>query len=158
MTDTRMAGFLPSHNPNSCSRGLRLALPVITQHCTEGFTIVVSSLGDLLHPLSQQQFLDEVWGKTFHHIAGRPEKFADLYSWDELSRVLQEHRLTSSRLRLFRGGKQIEPQLYRHSADSHRLSEGRLLDQLHQGGTLVVDFIDDSCSPLRELIVGMEAL
>ena len=45
-------------------------------------------LESLLDPISPSQFRDEYYGKQPLLIRGRPEKFAGLFTWDDLNRLL----------------------------------------------------------------------
>jgi hypothetical protein len=66
-----------------------------------------STLDDLLAPSTSQRFLDSQFGKTFAHFPGASGRFSGLFPWNELNRVLRQHRLDIPRLRVIAQGKQI---------------------------------------------------
>jgi ribosomal protein L16 Arg81 hydroxylase len=123
----------------------------------------INSLDKLLEPCPPDEFLQSTWGKTCRHIRGRRGKFAHLLPWDQLNRILGEHRLDFPRLRLARDGKSLPASSYlKHTGSARqrttipRLFSGELTKQLRQGATLVLDAVDELSWPLRELAEALE--
>jgi len=92
-------------------------------------------------PLGAEVFLKDFWLKQFVHIPGKPGRFTPLLSWDELSAILEQHRLTPPRLKLYRDGQPLDPSLYLTPAmfGVPRLDAGRLAIALAQGASLILD-------------------
>src|SRR4051794_10891718 len=92
-------------------------------------------------PLGAEVFLKDFWLREFVHIPGKPGRFSPLLSWDELSAILEQHRLTPPRLKLYRDGQPLDPSLYLTPAmfGVPRLDAGRLAIALAQGASLILD-------------------
>lgn len=125
----------------------------------------IHSLDKLLEPCPPDEFLQSAWGKTCRYIRGRRGKFAHLLPWDQLNRILGEHRLDFPRLRLARDGQSLPASSYlKHTGGTRlrtaipRLLSDQLTKQLRQGATLVLDAVDELSPPLRELAEALEYL
>src|SRR5690606_17851234 len=71
------------------------------------------TLADLLAPVDRQQFEAEYRGRRPLHIRGHADKFADVMSWDDLSRLLSQSSLWSSKsLELVLDNRKIEASEY----------------------------------------------
>jgi ribosomal protein L16 Arg81 hydroxylase len=118
----------------------------------------VSLLDNILSPMSSEDFLDNYFGKSFLHLPGPTGKFSSLIPWSELNRVLEEQRLAPPRLKLFRDGKEIDPEKYLHlpKGPDPRLKAAEFTNLLGQGATLIVDQFDELYRPVRELAVALE--
>jgi ribosomal protein L16 Arg81 hydroxylase len=121
---------------------------------------VTSTLGELLAPLSSEEFLERYWGKSFVHIPGSPGKFSHLLPWDRLNHILGYQRLRPGRLRLFRDTKEIPASDYLDSRDGRepRLKAPEMTNLLAEGATLIVDEMDDLEPAVREIAVGLERI
>lgn len=116
------------------------------------------ALDDLIRPLSPAEFFSRYWGKSFAHVPGSAGKFGKLFPWSELNQVLESHRLSPQRLRLFKEGKPIAPNSYMSVTDTGG-ARVRILDMtrhLAQGGTLVLDDADELYEPLGNLTSALE--
>jgi hypothetical protein len=106
-------------------------------------------------------FFAESWGQKPHRVRGI-QSVPSLVRWDELSRVLETHRLTAPRLRVVRDGKPVDESSYIRSLTSRRgvrLSEvipSRLTALLAEGNTLVVDAIDEILPRVRAVADELE--
>src|SRR2546423_9780412 len=116
--------------------------------------MVSDNLLKLLEPCLPEEFFASSWGKSYRHVAGWKGKFSRLLPWDQLNRILREHRLDSPRLRLVRDGQSLQSSAYlRHVTGSRgrtqipRLLPVKLTEQLRQGATLVVDAVDELYQP-----------
>src|SRR5229473_900931 len=97
----------------------------------------VSVLDEILSPMDSDEFLKHYFGKSFVHVPGLIGKFSNLVPWNELNRILEEHRLAPPRLRLFQSAKEIPPEKYLSKADRYgrRLKAAELTNLLAQGAT-----------------------
>jgi Cupin superfamily protein len=125
--------------------------------------MVINHLEKLLDPCPQEEFIASSWGKTYQHVPGKKGKFSHLLPWDQLNRILQQHRLDFPRLRLTQNGKSLPANSYlRYAAAGRRkipiprLQSDKLTQQLREGATLVFDAVDELSEPLRELAEGLE--
>jgi ribosomal protein L16 Arg81 hydroxylase len=115
------------------------------------------SLNEVLSPLPEAQFFSDFWNIAFTHIAGGPAKFDSLFSWEELNRILEEHRLPPTRLRMVRNGRSIDPNTYLGKND-FRLKADGLLSQIDAGATLIINYVDEVSRPLRDFVAGLEKI
>jgi ribosomal protein L16 Arg81 hydroxylase len=67
------------------------------------------SLSNLLDPIPESDFLAKTFARGFLHIPGPPDKFRALFTWDDLNRILEEHRLQPPLVMLRKDGKDIDP-------------------------------------------------
>ena len=93
---------------------------------------------EVVAPLGQATFLREHWLKTFLHIRGTRGRFAGLLTWNDLSAILEQHRLTPPRLKLFQDGRAVDPSRYLTSAafGVPRIDAGGLAVCIARGATL----------------------
>lgn len=119
-----------------------------------------ADLRHLLEPIMPQAFFDEIWGKRFAHIVGQMGRFSALFPWSHLNTVLEHHRIDAPRLRLFHAGRQIEPGTYQHSSvlpgNGVILTASDVKRHLRAGATLVIEEIEDTFAPLRDLVIRLE--
>jgi hypothetical protein len=82
---------------------------------------------------------------SFLHVKGAAGRFAGLLGWDELNAILEQHRLSPSRIRLAQHGHTIEPFRYMSPGmDSiPQLISDELTACLADGATLVLDFVEE---------------
>ena len=104
-----------------------------------------ASFRNILAPIAPPVFLSEYYDKKPLHIPGDVDKFAGLFGWDELSRLLELDNLwTSDNLSLVADGRKLAPEQYCESEDSNQ-SKGMAPDwdkvesYLEQGSTMVLD-------------------
>jgi hypothetical protein len=134
---------------------------VIIEPPMEG--MVFDNLEKLLEPCLPEEFLASSWGSSYTHVRGWPGKFSHLLPWDQLNRILRQHRLDFPRLRLVRDGQSVASSSYlkhvtsgRRRAQIPRLLPVQLTEQLRQGATLVLDAVDELYQPLDRLAEGLE--
>ena len=126
--------------------------------------MVYDNLEKLLEPCLQGEFLASCWGRRYKHAPGWPGKFSHLLPWDQLNRILRQHRLDFPRLRLVRDGQSLPAAAYlRHITSSSRrrvqiprLLPAQLTEHLRRGATLVLDAVDELYQPLDDLAAGLE--
>ncbi|MGW2083910.1 JmjC domain-containing protein [Streptomyces sp. NPDC001880] len=96
-----------------------------------------------------EDFLAQVYGRTYRHFPGEPGRFGGLLGWDDLNALLTHHRIEPPRLRLSVDGEALPQHAYsvpvttRRSTVWHRLKPAELHRRLAEGATLVLDAIDE---------------
>lgn len=126
--------------------------------------MVCSSLQKLLAPHSEDRFLDQIWSKEFLRVKGNPAKFEGLFAWADLNSIIESHRLSPPRLRLEHDGKHRDELNFlferpsRRGGTIPRVNVPRLYELLRQGATLVVDAVEETHPPLRELARNLSSI
>lgn len=112
----------------------------------------------VMAPLGAGVFLRDFWLKQFVHIPGQPGRFGALLRWDELSAILEQHRLAPPRLKLYRDGQPLDPSLYLTPAmfGVPRLDAGRLAVALAQGASLILDDAQELAPRVRDLMASFQ--
>ncbi len=110
--------------------------------------------------MSSKEFIDSHFAKSFLHLPGTNGKFSSLVPWNELNRILTEHRLVPPRLKLFQAGRSIPKEKYLSAPDKfgHHLQAAAFTHLLAQGATLILDAFDELYGPVRELAVALERI
>src|SRR5579883_386713 len=105
-------------------------------------------------PLGTEVFLRDYWLKQFVHIQGAPGRFTALLPWEELNAILEQHRLTPPRLKLYKDGQPLDPAQYLTPAmfGVPRLDAGRLAVALAQGASLILDDAQEAAPRVRDLM------
>lgn len=111
-----------------------------------------STIDDIFAPAGLAAFLTDTWRKAPLHLPGEAGRFAGLFDWDALSRLLETTPLEPPRIELARAGRSVPDDAYiRRREGVARIDGGALTRLLDQGATLLVNFLD-------ELAPGPEAL
>lgn len=125
--------------------------------------MVFDKLEKLLEPCLPEEFLASSWGRSYAHVRGWPGKFSHLLPWEQLNRILGQHRLDFPRLRLVRDGQSVASNVYlRHVTSGRRRTQiprlipVQLTEQLRGGATLVLDAVDELYEPLEALAEELE--
>jgi ribosomal protein L16 Arg81 hydroxylase len=95
----------------------------------------------LIAPLPKQTFLSEFWGKSFTHIKGDGDRFKELVTWDEVNTVLEQHRFSRPRIRVFHDGEALDAN--RFMKDRFHLNSAGLTTCLAEGATLIIDSVHE---------------
>jgi ribosomal protein L16 Arg81 hydroxylase len=108
----------------------------------------------IMAPLGAQVFLRDYWLRQFVHIRGKAGRFTALLTWDELNNILQQHRLTPPRLKLYKDGQPLDPSHYLTPAmfGVPRVDAGRLVLSLAQGASLILDDVQEMAPQVRDLM------
>ena len=86
------------------------------------------------------------------HGAGSPGRFAALFGWNDLSRLLETTPLAPPRLELIRNGGRLGDHAFMRSRGGvARLDAGMIAHQLDHGATLLVNFADDLSASIARL-------
>ena len=114
----------------------------------------MTGFDEIVSPLGAPAFLRDYWLKTFVHIPGKAGRFTKLLTWSELNAILEQHRLTPPRLKLFRDGQAIDPAHYLTPAmfGVPRLDAGGLAISLAQGASLILDDVQELSPRVRDLM------
>jgi hypothetical protein len=109
-------------------------------------------------PLGADVFLRDYWLAQFVHIRGTPGRFTGLLSWDELNAILEQHRLTPPRLKLYRDGQPLDPALYLTPSrfGVPRLDAGGVAVALAQGASLILDDAQEVAPRVRDLMTSFQ--
>ena len=112
-------------------------------------------LSQVLSPLTEEEFFRDYWGRKFLYLPGSPEKFSGFFNWDVLNRTLEQHRFTPGRLKLAKGGEELPPARF---LNGPFVNASRLVDELSNGASLVLNECEDVHPPLREFCIELERL
>ncbi|HEY6967825.1 MAG TPA: cupin domain-containing protein [Candidatus Angelobacter sp.] len=124
----------------------------------------LNCLDRILSPVSARAFLDHSWGQQFVHIEGYKDKFWHLFPWNQLNTALEQYPFQPPRMRLVKGGRDINAERYLFlerlgSRDqTKRLSAAELTNELKLGATLVLNCAEEVSPALRELCAGLERI
>jgi len=100
------------------------------------------NLSKLLHPLPEREFLKQYLHRNFLHVPGPPGKFHLLFTWDDLNRIFEEHRLEPPLVMLRKDGQDIDPAEYlNHIRTPYEnslpiINPGKLAALMRDGATL----------------------
>lgn len=113
----------------------------------------------IIAPLNRDKFLRDHWGKSFARMQGQADRFAGLFSWDELNTVLETHRLMPPRFKLFKDGQATDPMRYitPPHMGTPRLDSGGLAVCLAEGASLILNDVQEVSPRLRELMQVVQA-
>ncbi|HTJ99904.1 MAG TPA: cupin domain-containing protein [Bordetella sp.] len=108
----------------------------------------------IMAPLGAQVFLRDYWLRQFVHIRGKAGRFTALLTWDALNGMLQQHRLTPPRLKLYKDGQPLDPSQYLTPAmfGVPRVDAGRLILSLAEGASLILDDVQEMAPHVRDLM------
>jgi ribosomal protein L16 Arg81 hydroxylase len=116
-----------------------------------------TDLESLLAPTSADDFIRSHWSQALCHVPGWPGKFTELLPWNELNRILDQHRLDAPRLRLVMSGKEVNPHTYTdYNRTVPRLMVKEFCDQLSSGATIVLEQAHELYRPLTALSESLE--
>ncbi len=115
-------------------------------------------LDRLLAPVAVSEFVARYWDHGCWHLPGARDKFAGLFGWDDLNRVLSHTRLSPRQLQLIRNGdRTAAAELFTGAAarfsggDRRLVDQGQLLTQLRAGRSLLLADVQDLSSPVAAL-------
>ena len=95
-------------------------------------------LDTIFAPAGLAAFLAGTWRKAPLHLPGEAGRFAGVFDWSELSRLLETAPLAPPRIELARGGRSVPEDAYiRHRDGVARIDGGALNRLLDQGATLI---------------------
>jgi ribosomal protein L16 Arg81 hydroxylase len=121
------------------------------------------SFADLLHPVTEQEFFADYYGKKFLHIEGGAHKFERVMSWDILASLLNQTAIWSSKsLMLVLDNDVVPAKAYCAPATSRDGQEilqpaaEKVMALLRRGASLVTNDIDSLTPVLCGVANAME--
>src|SRR5262245_11358491 len=118
-------------------------------------TQTADALATILAPMTADDFLRHAWARNYVRVRGHQGRFTDLCSLDHLNRVLDTQRMDSPRLRLHKRGSELNARQFRRPSKvpgrGSVLRPEEVVKELASGATLVIDEIEDTSPPLRQL-------
>jgi ribosomal protein L16 Arg81 hydroxylase len=116
---------------------------------------MITTLADLLAPVSSPEFLEVFRAKKRLHIsASDPTRAQTLFSWHDIDTVLSGHGLDET-VSIQRDGALVPRKLYVSSEGKH-LNVRALNDLLAQGVSIIVNAVDYSIPQIRQLAAAIE--
>ncbi len=113
-------------------------------------------LSELIHPLTETDFIEEIYGQRFYHGVGMPGRYTDLLTWHSLNEILCTHRMLPPRLRLFKNGSQINSNIFLTRQPPCVLKPKQFLSELEKGATLIIDGVDEISQPVQSLAHALQ--
>ncbi|MDX1487178.1 MAG: cupin domain-containing protein [Acidiferrobacterales bacterium] len=117
----------------------------------------------LLQPMTADEFFTHAYGKLAVHIPGHPQKFADIFSWEEFNRLLNQSTLWSERsMKMVLNGDDLEPKEFCRPGRTREGNQAMLPDPkrvtvyLQQGATLVLDLVERLSPRIAALAASLE--
>jgi ribosomal protein L16 Arg81 hydroxylase len=112
-------------------------------------------LNDILSPVTDEEFFRDIWGRKFFHVPGAPDKFSHFFHWHTLNRTLEQHQFTPQRLKVVKGGETMPAESFMNGP---WVNAARLVNELSNGASLVLNECEDVQPALQELCVRLERL
>ena len=118
----------------------------------------MTGFDQVVAPVGREAFLRNYWLKSFVHLPGRAGRFTELLRWSELNAILEQHRLTPPRLKLYKDGQPLDPTQFLTPAmfGVPRLDAGGLATCLAQGASLILDDVQEMAPRVRELMQSFQ--
>jgi ribosomal protein L16 Arg81 hydroxylase len=121
----------------------------------------LDSLEAFLAPIPTALFLSEYYCRAPLHIGGEAARFSHLLSWDDLNTAANLLRLRRPLLRLAMNGKILPEQAYSTEAHNSGAAFWRpdwraVRRLLKEGATLLLDRIEETHAPIRDLCGMLE--
>jgi ribosomal protein L16 Arg81 hydroxylase len=115
------------------------------------------SLSDLLAPVPVEDFFASKWNCQSLLVRGSPDKTRNLFSWDEVNRIICQHRLAPPQIRLSQERKSSDELAFikrRFSSTGnpiYHVDIPLLYSLLRDGASLVLDAVDEMSSAVTDL-------
>lgn len=118
----------------------------------------MTGFDQVVAPMGTSAFFKNYWLKNFVHIPGQAGRFTDLLTWSELNAILEQHRLTPPRLKIYKDGQPVDPAQYLTPAmfGVPRLDAGGLISSLAHGASLILDDVQELAPRVRELMQSFQ--
>ena len=122
------------------------------------------TLGDLVAPMTETEFLETRYQRSWLLSRGADDRFHRLYGWDDVNALLKHGRLEPPLLRLVRWGRPVDENAYsrlRRRGASGRLEHRGIVpallhSQLRAGATLVISEVSEASPRLDEFCRALE--
>ncbi len=105
----------------------------------------ISSFAELLSPVPPEEFFARYHRKKWLHVPGDPAKFASVFSWERLNRLLEMEVWSSHTLQLFVDRKRVAPQVYSRKAVDRNWQQvlqpdsRKLTEIIRRGASLILN-------------------
>ncbi|WP_370420118.1 cupin domain-containing protein [Streptomyces sp. QH1-20] len=112
--------------------------------------------------LGGDTFLAQTYHRSYAVLPGAAADTPDLFSWDDLNRIIATQRLEPPRLRLSADGEMVPVHRYavpttnRRSVTWSRIQPAELHARLREGASMVLDSIEKIHPPIGEAAEGLE--
>ncbi|HET8727913.1 MAG TPA: cupin domain-containing protein [Alphaproteobacteria bacterium] len=123
----------------------------------------VTSLADILAPVTTDEFLADIRYRRPVHIKGDPDKFAGVMSWQSLTDLVNRGGIwTSNSMQLVLDHRRLEPQEYcapEMGRDKQQVMApdlGRVRSWLRQGASMILNDIDGLTPGLKAAAKALE--
>ena len=118
---------------------------------------MLGGLADLVHPLSAETFLSDVYGKEYGFFAGRAGRFEHLLSWPELNEMVATRWSDTDTLRLASKNRRVDRSEYVTGGDGDdRLDVAAFADLIRTGASLVLEDIASFHAPISRHVLRLE--
>jgi hypothetical protein len=102
-------------------------------------------------------FMREYLGEQMLHATGAPDRWSDLFSWQELNAILSSGFVSVPRMRLMIKGAAVDESLYSEERGQRRWPDsGRVQDLMRQGATLILQNIEGVNPRLNTFVRELE--
>jgi ribosomal protein L16 Arg81 hydroxylase len=117
----------------------------------------------LLHPISVEDFFAQLHGKRAVHIPGNDDKLANVFSWDEFNRLLNQATLWSDQsTKMVLNGRSLDSSEFctagrnREGSQAMMLDPGRVTKHLRGGATLILDLVERLSPGISAVTTALE--
>jgi ribosomal protein L16 Arg81 hydroxylase len=118
---------------------------------------------ELLYPMTAEEFFAHAYGKLAVHIPGHPQKFVDMFSWEEFNRLFNQPALWSARsMKMVLNGRDIQaaefcsPGRNREGVETMLPDPTKVASYVQRGATLVLDLIERLSPGIAALAASYE--
>ena len=121
------------------------------------FSGPISTLAELISPMTQQEFFDYYTKQlpVFIH-GGAPSRVAKLISVNDVSNIIQKETYPGGRIYLRREGTAIPPMLYTTRENKPRMSLALIRGILNAGASLILNSLQDTHPRIGDLAQALE--
>ncbi|WP_017302834.1 cupin domain-containing protein [Spirulina subsalsa] len=111
-------------------------------------------LANLITPLTVETFVGEIWTqKAVYLPALHPQRFQELFAWEDLNHLLNFHPLNNPDLRFHQGGQSWPDVPVKQGRDSRTET---LRHRLKQGATLILNQVHQRHPPLAQWTAALQ--
>lgn len=119
------------------------------------------TLADIVYPTKPQQFLRDVMGRSLLHAGGVADRFVPLLPWSRLNEILALNALDYPRMKLIKGTMPRPRDAYLGDyyvgqKKRPRTLSTKMIQELREGATLIINAVQDFSTPLQQLCFNLE--
>lgn len=116
---------------------------------------ICGGLSYVLEPLTLENFVSNYCGHQFTVLHGPPDKYAHIFTWEDLNHILDYHQFIGPQLRVTRENRTISPDVFMRAGGNRPLVHN-LSACLRGGGRLFIEKADDLHERVRSLAKKIE--